>query len=522
MAKKHTRTSLSASQASSPANLLQRAVQCHQQGKIDEAETLYKKVLAADSGNANALYLLGVIFIQRSQFEKSLSYIERSLEINPANVSAHYNLGLALQSLYMCDKAAIAYLSALQLDPKHLGSLTNLAAAYMYLEKYAQAEEVFRKLVGLNPQNIETLNNLGMCLFKRGQIEKALAYYEQAMALNAENPELNNNLGFALQSQGDFTGAREAYLRAVSGDPQYGGAWNNLGSLYWQTQAFSEANEAYKKGAECEKSAAVANTALAISHWLEQDLNSLNNTLQKIEGYPEIRYSANQNTFIQGYRGYLEALGSLAASKPELYREPGSAEALYVIGDSHCLSWHNLPVSIKENTYQAQAKLVVGCKAWFLVQSQANQYKENLSRVLETVPANAALAFVFGEIDCRLDEGIIPAARKAATDPIENAQSLAQAYVAELAALLEGHTGKAFVINVPRPQPAQMTVDEDVAQLHTVVSAFNQGLEAAVPQSDSLALLDVYSLSGEPQQPEPPYLLDGVHLNPSILQLDWR
>lgn len=48
----------------------------HQAGRLDEAEAEYRRVLEHEPANEHAFRLLGVIELQRRQFEQSVELIE--------------------------------------------------------------------------------------------------------------------------------------------------------------------------------------------------------------------------------------------------------------------------------------------------------------------------------------------------------------------------------------------------------------------------------------------------------------
>src|SRR5205823_1196685 len=70
--------------AMSQANdLLQQAVAMHRSGRLAEAEAIYRKVLAANPNDADALQLLGAIAHQLDRYGASIELIRRSLAIVP-------------------------------------------------------------------------------------------------------------------------------------------------------------------------------------------------------------------------------------------------------------------------------------------------------------------------------------------------------------------------------------------------------------------------------------------------------
>ena len=72
--------------------LIDDAIARHQAGDLAGAEALYREILDADPGHADANHLLGVIHHQTGNSEKAVEQITRALEANPKFTEAHFNL----------------------------------------------------------------------------------------------------------------------------------------------------------------------------------------------------------------------------------------------------------------------------------------------------------------------------------------------------------------------------------------------------------------------------------------------
>ena len=66
------------------ANEVKRGLYYHQNGKINEAEEIYKKILRIFPLYADALHLLGVIANQKGENDTAISLIEKAIQINPS------------------------------------------------------------------------------------------------------------------------------------------------------------------------------------------------------------------------------------------------------------------------------------------------------------------------------------------------------------------------------------------------------------------------------------------------------
>ncbi len=86
--------------------LLAAALAAQQQGRLAEAEDLYKRVLARDPSNFDALHMLGVTYFQRREFARARDLIGAACALRPDIVDAARNLELAAGALRRDDEQA--------------------------------------------------------------------------------------------------------------------------------------------------------------------------------------------------------------------------------------------------------------------------------------------------------------------------------------------------------------------------------------------------------------------------------
>jgi len=65
--------------------ILQQAITSHREGKIEDAEALYIKILKNNSKHPLASYNLGVVELSRKNIETSLSLFRTAVEEDPYN-----------------------------------------------------------------------------------------------------------------------------------------------------------------------------------------------------------------------------------------------------------------------------------------------------------------------------------------------------------------------------------------------------------------------------------------------------
>jgi protein O-GlcNAc transferase len=207
---------------------LAHAMQCHQAGRLAEAEGLYKQILAVDPRNADCLHLLGVIAQQVGRYDISVDLIEQAIAVRGNPPIFHNNLGCALKALGRLDEAAASFRRALALKPDYVASWSGLNRVFVAQGKFEEAEECCRDALDLIPDNIDLINNLGGVLIYNNKLEEALAVFERALTFAPDNPLILGNMAEALKRQGRLDESIAFSRKAIAVKPDDNNNYSNL------------------------------------------------------------------------------------------------------------------------------------------------------------------------------------------------------------------------------------------------------------------------------------------------------
>jgi tetratricopeptide (TPR) repeat protein len=203
------------------------AVQQHQAGHLTEAEALYRQVLTRDTGNADALHLLGVVTHQKGRPDLAIDLIRQAIAINPLEASFHANLGVAFKQLGRPDEAIICYRAAIRLRPLQPEAHNSLGNALAVSGLLDQALASYRTAIALRPDYAEAHYNLGITLKEQGLAEDAVTCYRKAIALRPDYHEAHYNLGNAFRDLRQLDAAIASYRRAIELRPDFPDAHHN-------------------------------------------------------------------------------------------------------------------------------------------------------------------------------------------------------------------------------------------------------------------------------------------------------
>jgi tetratricopeptide (TPR) repeat protein len=229
---------------------LERGRELHQAGRLNEAEGLYRQILAVDPNHAEGLHLLGVMAHQRGCQELAVDLIGKAIARNSAVADFHCNFGAALRALGRESEAEAHYRHAIRLNPDHVETYNNLGNALNAQGKTEEAQQLFRQALARRPGYAEAHFNLARVLFSQGRTDEAIMYYQQAAGLRPHFTRAHFNLAQALQSRGKLAEAEASYRQAVALEPNWADAHRRLGTVLRESKQNIEAEACYRRAHE--------------------------------------------------------------------------------------------------------------------------------------------------------------------------------------------------------------------------------------------------------------------------------
>jgi protein O-GlcNAc transferase len=268
----HSNTVLTANLQS----LIKTATQKYQQGQLEDAEFLYRKLLEAQSQSttthsefANIHHLIltdfGNVLQKQSKLEEAVQQYQQAVQLKPDFVQAQYNLANVLR-LQGKSRAAIgAYQKTLKLKPDFAIAYFYLANLFKEAGKIPEAITAYQTGIKHNPNVAAAHNNLGNILKDLGKVDLALACYKYAIKLNPNYAETYNNIGNILKDQGQLEQGIEFYQKAIEIAPNLAQAYRNLGTAFRRQGQLEQAIEAYQQALKIDPTLAEAAIGICIS-----------------------------------------------------------------------------------------------------------------------------------------------------------------------------------------------------------------------------------------------------------------
>ena len=287
---------------------LEQGVVAHKEGRLEEAEKLYRAVLHIQPNHPDANHNLGLIAFTTDKIEPALLLFKTAVEANPRieqfwisyistlikdkqfenakhvieqgrkqGVAGEKVNALATQLTFAnqiemvslvgpsqqqlsnlteyyqtgrYDNAKKLAIYITQNFPSHQFGWKVLGALLMQSGENSEAINPNQTAVRLSPEDSAAHNNLGVTLKALGRLDEAKIRYKKAIALKPGYAEAHNNLGNTLKELGRLDEAEVSCRQAIALKPGYAEAYNNLGVTLQKQGRLDEAEASYREAIE--------------------------------------------------------------------------------------------------------------------------------------------------------------------------------------------------------------------------------------------------------------------------------
>jgi predicted O-linked N-acetylglucosamine transferase (SPINDLY family) len=244
----------------------QQAVDFHERGLLAQAEMLYREILRREPTHSEALHLLGLVALSKSDVQSAIQLIGAALALNPAHAVARVNLGGAFLQQQRPADALACYDDALRLAPRFAGAHYNRGNALAELGRLEEAVDSYDHALELEPNHLEAHNNRGDALMGLQRPQEALVSFEYAIQLDSRFAPAHNNRGNALLALERPTEALAAFDRAVELRPDYAEGHYNRGNALADLHRAAEALTGFERALQLRPNypGALLNRAIAL------------------------------------------------------------------------------------------------------------------------------------------------------------------------------------------------------------------------------------------------------------------
>jgi tetratricopeptide (TPR) repeat protein len=181
------------------------AAEHQKEGRLEEAERIYRSVLQQNPRNVDALRLLGQLATRADHADDA----ERMLR------------------------------EAIRLAPDFLLAILDLGQLHKEQDRYAEAITCFDRAIALEPTHVQAHFMRAATLARASFTPEAAAAYRHCLELRPRHAGAHLGLGHVLKATGDYAGAVASYDACIRLTPDSGETWWSLANL--KTYRFDDA-----------------------------------------------------------------------------------------------------------------------------------------------------------------------------------------------------------------------------------------------------------------------------------------
>ncbi len=234
-------------QFADPQSNLNQAMDFHRQGRLAEAEHIYRELRVQFPHSPDLVHLHGLVIFELGQHAAGEALLQEAIRLNPNVAHYHGNYGTKLVDQRDTQRA-IAYLRrAVELAPDATQHHYNLGNAYVQAKAHEEAIACYRGALARNADYAVAELQLGMALHLVGRTEEGIAHYREVQARRPTDYAVATNLGALLQAQCDIDGAIASFQQSLAIEPKNFFALNNLGIMLKERGEIAEAVELLRR-----------------------------------------------------------------------------------------------------------------------------------------------------------------------------------------------------------------------------------------------------------------------------------
>ncbi|HXC32940.1 MAG TPA: tetratricopeptide repeat protein [Verrucomicrobiae bacterium] len=148
--------------------------------RYDASIQTYLDLLKSDPKNALYMNMLGIAYLDLSNYDQAKRFFTRSVKADKKYSSAVNNLGMVYYHQKNYRGAIREYQRALTIDPLQAGTHSNLGFAYYNTNKFPEAAAEFQKALEIDPTIFERNDRAGAMVQDRSVTNHGLFFFTMA------------------------------------------------------------------------------------------------------------------------------------------------------------------------------------------------------------------------------------------------------------------------------------------------------------------------------------------------------
>ena len=166
---------------------LDRAAQMLEQGRLNEAAKIYRRVLKENPQEPSALFGLGLICREQEKFEQAQELFHRLIELDAKFKHAYNHLGQMAFQFGRMEEAREYFSKSLEIDPTQIDVRNFLSDVLIAQGEYDLGVNLLVHNLKDAPDDVQTLIRMGLVHHDAGKTAQSKQYFKRALELEPGN-----------------------------------------------------------------------------------------------------------------------------------------------------------------------------------------------------------------------------------------------------------------------------------------------------------------------------------------------
>jgi tetratricopeptide (TPR) repeat protein len=212
------------------------------QGRLEDAERVFRGWLAEHRGDSEAHLELGILFAEAGHIVEAEGELIMSLKCYDAeDDTVPFSFVWSVKSAYMkCEKyteGAAIFTKLMQVNPDITDAYIARGSLYWYGGALREALSDFNRALELDPENGLILNSRGQVLAELGEYDAAIIDLKRAIELDERGNAFGvkayalNGLAFAFGAKGEMNEAMQLFQKSIGLSPENAWLYFNRGII---------------------------------------------------------------------------------------------------------------------------------------------------------------------------------------------------------------------------------------------------------------------------------------------------
>lgn len=225
---------------------LEKAVELHRNGNLDQSEFLYKEILAIEPTNKYALNFLGCIKRHKRNFDEAVELLNKAVDSDPSDWTIYYNLGNVFRDEGRWLEAIDCYIKSLSINASDISALINLGTCQRQVGDLLNAETSIKRAISLDAQSPEIKFLMAEIFAARKKYREAINEYQSCINAGISVGKASLHLARLHSSIGNISQAIHCFYESLKAEPFLIEAYFELAILLTKCNRLKEACSVYK------------------------------------------------------------------------------------------------------------------------------------------------------------------------------------------------------------------------------------------------------------------------------------